>query len=340
MEKEKPGNGQGFKALDLETQVRILSGLLNLLKTIEQVLFMYDIIIVGAGPAGLTSAIFAKRHGLNVLVLDNPVEMSSLGEAPLVENWPGTKSITGIELLENMKEHVKSLGVEIKSEAATGISRNGSFSVDTEGNKYESKALILAMGLRHRKAKVEGAEKFLGKGLSYCTVCDGPMFKGKTVAVIGGGDAAVKGAIALKDMGVEKVFVVHRRDQLRAEEMLQKRLFDSGAEMVWNSVIDGITGRDSVESITVKNTETGEKRKIDVDGVFIEIGSVPVTELLKELDIRLDKNGFIAVNNAMETNVPGVFAAGDISNNQLKQNITACSEGAVAAISAYRYIKS
>lgn len=299
----------------------------------------YDVIVVGSGPAGLTSALFAKRHGLNILVFDNPNQPSNLAVSHNIENWPGIKKILGIELLEAMKAHVKAAGIEIKQENVTKISKKSEFIVKTPASEYSCKAVILAMGLMHRKANIPGEDKLLGKGVSYCTVCDGPLFKGKTVAVIGGGDSAVKGALALKEMGVKKIYLVHRRDQLRAEEMLQKRIMDSDIEIKWDSLPDEIIGDKFVKAIKIKNKKTEKTSELKVDGIFVEIGSVPVTEVLKDLKVEVNEGGFVVVNQEKETSVPGVFAAGDITNGSLKQNITASADGAKAATSAYRFIK-
>lgn len=298
-----------------------------------------DLIVIGAGPAGLTSALFAKRHGLDVTVFDNPSQLSNLAITHYIENWPGTKRTPGIKLLEDMKAHVKREGIEIKQEKVIKLSKSKGFVVKTPSNEYECKAVIIAMGLTHRKANIKGEDELLGKGVSYCTVCDGPLFKGKAVAVIGGGDSAVKGALALKDMGVNKVYLIHRRDKLRAEEMLQKRILDSDIKIMWNSLTDEIIGDKFVKAIKIKDKSTEKVTEIPVDGIFVEIGSVPVTEILKNIKVKLDEGGFIIVNQEKETNVKGVFAAGDITNSPLKQDIAASADGAIAAISAYRFLK-
>lgn len=298
----------------------------------------YDITIIGAGPAGLTAALFAKRHGLNVVVFDNPEQLSNLAISHLVENYPGFEKISGMELLEKMKAQVENLGIEIRDEKVISLSKNGKFVVRTVEDKCKSKSLILAMGLKHRKANIPGEEKFFGKGVSYCTTCDGPLFRGKDVAVVGGGDSAVKSVIALKDFGIKKIYLIHRRDRFRAESHLNEKIRKMNIKIERNSVVEEISGRNFVESIKIRN-KNGKIKKISVDGIFIEIGSIPAAELVKRIGVRLDKNGFIIINEKKETNVHGVFAAGDITNSQLKQDVTAVADGAIAALSAYRFLK-
>jgi thioredoxin reductase (NADPH) len=300
---------------------------------------MYDLVIIGAGPAGLTAALFAKRQGLDVLMLNNPEQPSNLAITHHVENWPGIEKISGLELLSNIKRHVKKIGIKIVDEKAVSLSRNKGFIVKTEKNTYETKTLILAMGLKHRKADIEGEDKFFGKGVSYCIACDGPLFNGKDVAVIGGGDAAFKGAIALKEMGANNIYLIHRRDQFRAEKALQDKIEKKDIRMELCCMVEEILGTNFVEAIKLKNIKTDKSKNIKVSGVFIEIGSVPVVELVKDLGIGLDGAGFIKTDNEKKTNVAGIFAAGDISTGQLKQDITASADGAIAAISAYRYLR-
>ncbi|MBI5347547.1 MAG: FAD-dependent oxidoreductase [Candidatus Aenigmarchaeota archaeon] len=295
---------------------------------------MYDIIIIGGGPAGLTAALFAKRHGLDVIVLDNPEQPSNMFLAYCVENWPGTEKIAGQALLDNMRRQVKKLGIPIRNEKAVTLSKG--FLVRTPENHYESRSLILSMGMKNRKADINGEEKFLGKGVSYCTCCDAPLFKNKTAVVIGGGNSAVHGALMLKDIA-KKTYLIHRRDKLRAEKVLADRL--DGVEIIWDSTPEEIMGKKTVEKLKIKNIKTGESRMIETDSVFIEIGYVPTTELVKGINVKIDSCGFIITDNEKKTNIPGVFSAGDVSSNVLKQITTAVSDGSVAAVSAYKYIK-
>jgi len=299
---------------------------------------MHDLIIIGAGPAGLTAALYARRQDLDVLILDNPSQPSNLAITHLLENYPGFERISGADLLDKMKKQVTGLGCEIKDDKVTLILKEKDHFIVRTRNDYRSKAVILAIGLKYRKANIPGAERFFGKGISYCVVCDGPLFKNKDVAIIGGGDSAVKGALFLKDIA-KNVYIIHRRDELRAEKILQDRVRKSSVKIIWNSVGEEITGKNFVETIKIRNLKTNEISVLPVSGVFIEIGSVPVTNLIKELGVKLDGDGFVITNEKKETNMPGIFAAGDISNNQLKQDITAAADGAIAAISAYKFIK-
>jgi thioredoxin reductase (NADPH) len=301
-------------------------------------ILMYDLIIIGSGPAGLTAAIFARRQGMNTLVLDNPSQPSNMEITPMLENYPGFGSITGKDLIDKMKKQVNDHGCEIKQDKVIVILRQNDHFLLKAREDYGAKAVILATGLKYRKANVPGEEKFLGKGVSYCVVCDGPLFKNRDIAIIGGGDSAVKGALFMEGMA-KNVYIIHRRNELRAEKILQDRLFKSSIKILWDSVAEEITGKDFVESIKIRNVKTDELSSLPVNGVFMEIGSVPATNLIKDLGITLDNDGFIIVNEKRETNVPGIFAAGDISNNQLKQDITAAADGAIAAISAYNHIK-
>ncbi|MFH0832133.1 MAG: thioredoxin-disulfide reductase [Candidatus Aenigmatarchaeota archaeon] len=299
----------------------------------------YDLIIVGAGPAGLTAGIFAKRQGLHVMIFDNPEQPSNLAVSHVVENYPGFEKIIGAELLEKMRRQVENLDVEIKYEKVISLSKDGLFVVCTTNEKYKAKTLILATGLKHRKANIPGEEKFFGRGVSYCATCDGPLFRGKNIAVIGGGDSAVKAVIALKDLRVKKIYLIHRREQLRADAYSGEKLRKTNVEIIWNSIVEEIAGKNFVESITIKNVKNNKSEKIKVDGVFVEVGSIPAAELAKGIGVKFDKEGFIITNDKKETNIQGVFAAGDISTNQWKQDVTAVADGAVAALSAYRYIK-
>ena len=237
-----------------------------------------------------------------------------------------------------MKKQVIEHCCDIKDDKVTVILREKDHFIVRARTDYESKAVIIAIGLTYRKSNIPGAERFFGKGISYCVVCDGPLFKGKDVAIIGGGDSAVKGALFLKDL-VKNVYIIHRRNELRAEKILQDRVKKSSVKIIWDSVVEETIGKDFVEAVRIRNLKTNVVSDMSVNGLFIEIGSVPVTGLIKELGVKLDKEGFIVTNENKETNIPGVFAAGDISNSQLKQDITAAADGAVAAISAYKFIK-
>jgi len=300
---------------------------------------MWDLIIIGGGPAGITAGIFAVRRALKTLILEDITAPSQAMEAQIIDNYPGLPDISGIDFMEKLKEHAKKLNIEIREERVLSLLKEkNEFKVKTEKNEYETKAIIIATGARYRKALIPGESEFVGKGVSYCPTCDAPFYKDKKVAVIGGGDSAVSGVLLLKEIGAD-VILIHRRNELRAVESLQKKLFELKIKVKWNKIPVEIKGKDFVNSLIVQDVNTKEKEEIPVDGVFICIGTVPTSELAKDLGIEMDENGFIKVNKNQETNVKGVFAAGDCCDNPLKQIISACSDGAIASTSAYKYIR-
>lgn len=300
---------------------------------------VYDIIIIGAGPAGLTSAIYAARMKLNALVLEASTVGGQIAKTHLVENYPGIPPMSGAEFAEVIRKQVEDLGIEIRFEEATSVKKVGElFTVKTEKGSYQSSAVIIATGMQARKVGFEGEDEFLGRGVSYCTICDGPLFKGKAVAVIGGGDSAVKAALFLSDIAKE-VFLIHRRDQLRAEPYLQDKLFaNPKIKVLWNKVPKSVKGTKIVEKIELTDTKTGETMEMSIDGVFIEAGGIPATALLANLGVEMDERGFIKVDKEQKTNVPGLFAAGDVTDCPLKQVSTAVGQGALATASVRRYL--
>ncbi len=300
---------------------------------------MWDLIIIGGGPAGITAGIFSVRRALKTLILEDITAPSQAMEAQIIDNYPGLPDISGIDFMEKLKEHAKKLNIEIREERVLSLLKEkNEFKVKTEKNEYETKAIIIATGARYRKALIPGESEFVGKGVSYCPTCDAPFYKDKKVAVIGGGDSAVSGALLLKEIGAD-VILIHRRNELRAVESLQKKLFELKIKVKWNKIPVEIKGKDFVNSLIVQDVNTKEKEEIAINGVFICIGTVPTSELAKDLGIEIDKNGFIKVNKNQETNIKGVFAAGDCCDNPLKQIISACSDGAIASTSAYKYIR-
>lgn len=298
----------------------------------------YDTIIVGAGPAGATAALYAARYGMKVAFFDTVDPVSQLSLAPKVENYPGFEG-SGFELLEKMKNQAMKFGAEYKFEKVMKLKKeNGKFVVITENDVYHSLSLIIATGGKHRELGVEGEREFLGRGVSYCATCDGHFFKGKRVIVVGGGSSAVEDAVYLKDLGCD-VSLVHRRDELRAEKALQDELFKRNIPVIWNSVVRKIDGGERVERVVLFNRVTNEETVIEVDGVFISVGMRPVTDIVMDLGVERDSAGYIKVDKKQRTNVEGVFAAGDCCDNLLKQIVTACGDGAIAATSAYEYVK-
>jgi thioredoxin reductase (NADPH) len=294
----------------------------------------YDLVIIGAGPAGLTAAIYAARYRLNTLVVSSDVGGLVL-ETCNVENYPGFKSVSGIDLANKFKEQVEALGVKIVESEITRIAADGSFKLfDKQKNSFTAKALILATGTRRRKLNVSGEEKFLGKGVSYCAVCDAPLFRGKIVGVVGGNDSAAVSALLLAEHA-KKVYIIYRKEKIRAEPInIEKVESNSKIEIINNANVTEIKGSNFVESVVLDNG-----KEIGLDGVFIEIGTVPSLLLTHMLGVKTNEQGYIVVDNEQRTNIAGVFAAGDVTNQSLKQIITAAAQGAIAATSAYKYFR-
>ena len=298
----------------------------------------FDVAIIGAGPAGLTAAIYSARYGLKTVVFEDPSVISQLAIAPFIENYPGFEG-TGLDLITKMKDQALKFGAEHKLERVEDVRKEGDiFIVKTDGGEYKARAIIIATGGKHRELGVEGEKEFAGRGVSYCAVCDGFFFKGKRVIVVGGGNSALVDAMYLKDLGCD-VTVVHRRDEFRADKAVQKRFFEKDIPVIWNSVVERIEGTSRVEKVVLKNVKTGEKMELEVEGVFIAIGVKPQTEIASKLGVELDQYGYIKVDKRQATNVEGVFAAGDCCDNPLKQVITACGDGAIAAHSVYEFLK-
>lgn len=298
----------------------------------------YDVIIIGAGPAGLTAAIYSARYGLSTAFFETVDPASQLSLTPIIENFPGFEG-SGFELLDKMKNQALKFGAEHKFENVEKLRKvNEKFEVVTESGKYYAKALIIATGGKHKELGVPGEREFVGRGVSYCATCDGHFFRGKKVLVVGGGNTAVTDAIYLKEIGCD-VTLVHRRDELRAEKALQEELFSREIPVIWNSVVLRIEGNEKVERVVLLNRVTNEESAVEVDGVFIAVGIRPATDIVMDLGVERDSAGYIKVDRKQRTSVEGVFAAGDCCDNPLKQVVTACGDGAVAANSAFEYVK-
>ena len=266
------------------------------------------------------------------------MEASQLSLAPKIENYPGFEG-SGFELLERIKRQALKFGAVHKFEHVERLRKDGDFFiVKTDMAEYKAKALIIATGGKHRELGVPGEKEFVGKGVSYCATCDGNFFRGKKVAVVGGGNTAVTDAIYLHEIGCD-VVLIHRRDELRAEKALQEELFKRNIPVIWDSIVLRIEGKERVERLVLLNRKTNEERVLEVDGVFIAVGITPATDLVMDLGVERDVAGYIKVDKRQRTNVPGVFAAGDCCDNPLKQVVTACADGAIAANSAFEYIK-
>lgn len=297
---------------------------------------MYDLIIVGGGPAGLTAGIYAQRARLKVVLLERELIGGQIALSDVIENYPGFPSISGMDLMAKFEEHARGLDLEIKMEGVESITTDGEVKVvkTTEG-EYRTKAVIVATGAKPRPLGVPGEKEFTGKGVSYCATCDGPFFRNRTVVVVGGGDTAVKEAVYLSKIA-DKVYLVHRRDQLRAEKILQEKAINSDKiEILWSHVLLEITGEGGVDHAIVKNLKTEEVTTLDVHGAFIFVGINPTTGFV---DVEKDDQRFIIANPKMETSVPGIFVAGDCRNTPLLQVSTAVGDGATAAFIAEDYI--
>lgn len=300
---------------------------------------MYDVLIIGAGPAGITAGIFSVRRNLKTLILTDPSTIPQIDEANIVDDWPGIMGIKGPELMQNFKEHAEKIGVDIRNDKASKITKiKDGFEITNNDMKFQTKTLIIASGSKHRKGLVKGEDAFSGKGVSYCATCDGPLFKGKKVLVLGGGDTAVTYAMFLDQIGAETT-IVHRRDKLRATESWQKQLFKTDVKILWDTVAIEIKGDKFVKSVVTQNKKTGERKEVPADGIFIAFGTIPTSGIAKDLGIKIDKAGYIMVDKEQKTNVPGIFAAGDCCDNPAKKIVTATGDGGLSAESAYNYIK-
>ena len=297
----------------------------------------YDIAIIGAGAAGYSAAIYAGRSGAMAAVFDKGMGGGLTGEADDIENYPGFKKIKGPELMEKMKDHASQYAeMHFLEEVKDLVVKEDGVEVITPKKKYWVGAVILCTGTEHRKLGVKGEEEFRGRGVSYCATCDGPFFVGKKVAVVGGGNTAISEAIYLKDIGCD-VSVIHRRDKLRAEKILEDEAKEKGINFIWNSVVEEIFGEDMVKGVRIKNVKTGEIKEINFDGIFVSIGEEPNNELAKKIGAKLDEKGYVIVDRFQRTSVKRVYAAGDITDG-IRQIVTACGEGATAALAALEVI--
>ncbi len=299
---------------------------------------MYDLIIIGSGPAGLSAAVYGKRAGLEVLVIEkNYMSGGQVLNTYEVDNYLGMPGINGFDMGMQFREHADKLGVEHAEGEVTGIEDGKVKKVITTDQEYEAYAVILAMGANHAHLNVPGEEKFTGRGVSYCATCDGAFYRGKTVAVVGGGDVALEDAVYLARF-CEKVYLIHRRDEFRGAKILQKQVEAlDNIEVLYSHTVEEICGEDNVNKLLLKDVKAGEQKELPVDGIFIAVGIVPATKWLPDW-IEKDEKGYVVATEEGETSVTGIYAAGDIRTKALRQIITAVADGANAAVRAGNYI--
>lgn len=300
---------------------------------------MYDTIIIGAGPAGMTAALYAARSNLKVALLERGIPGGQMNNTADIENYPGYANISGPELAEKMFEPLENLGVEHLFGLVEKIEDRGDFKeIITEDERFETKTVIIASGANHRHLGVPGEEDYNSRGVSYCAVCDGAFFRDEDLLVVGGGDSAVEEAIFLTRFA-KSVTIVHRRDELRAQKVLQDRAFaNEKIRFVWDSVVESIHGDErKVTGVTFKNVKTGETSQADFGGIFIYVGLDPVSEFAADLGIT-DEAGWILTDHQMKTSVAGIYAVGDVRQKDLRQITTAVGDGAIASQEAYKYL--
>lgn len=302
---------------------------------------IYDVIIIGAGPAGMTAAVYTSRANLSTLMVERGVPGGQMVNTADIENYPGFDNILGPDLSNKMFEHARKFGAEYAYGDIKEIIDGKEYKTVVAGNKeYKARAVIIATGAEYRKLGVPGEAEFAGQGVSYCAVCDGAFFKNRELVVVGGGDSAVEEGMFLTRFA-SKVTIVHRRDELRAQKILQERAFaNEKIDFIWSHTVKEIHGENGkVTAVTLVSTKTGEERIFKTDGVFVYIGMDPLTKPFQNLGIT-NENGYIVTNENMETSVPGIFAAGDVREKQLRQIVTATGDGSIAAQSAQTYIEN
>lgn len=301
----------------------------------------YDLLIIGGGPAGLSAGLYAARARLSTLILEKEMIGGQMATTELIENYPGfSEGSSGIELADKMRAQAERFGAEIELAEATAVDFSGKDKVvRTANSELEGRAVIIATGRRPQMLNVPGESELRGRGVSYCATCDGPFFRDKRIVVVGGGNSAIEEALYLTRFA-SQVTVVHRRDALRADRILQERAFaNEKVSFAWDSVVVAIEGDGKVESLSIKNVKTGETSSLPADGVFIYVGSLPNTEIFKG-HVELDERGYVIVDADLATSARGVFAAGDVHVGPVKQVATAVGDGALAAISAGRYLEN
>ena len=301
---------------------------------------LYDVIIAGAGPAGMTAAVYASRANMDTLMIERGIPGGQMADTEDIENYPGFDNVLGTDLSNKMFEHAKKFGAEYAYGDIKEVEDRGDYKlVKTSNKEFKTKALIITTGAQYKKLGIEGEEELTGRGVSYCAVCDGAFYKERELVVVGGGDSAVEEGMYLTRFA-KKVTIIHRRDQLRAQKILQERAFaNENMDFIWDTVVEKINGENGkVSSVSLRNVKTDERYDHPIDGVFIYIGMVPLSEPFKSLGI-VDNEGYIPTNENMETKIPGIFAAGDIRVKELRQIVTATGDGSIAAESAQKYVE-
>jgi thioredoxin reductase (NADPH) len=305
---------------------------------------IYDVIIIGGGPAGLTAGLYLARARLKTLLFEAQAIGGEVVLTDLVENYPGfPDGIRGYDLIQKFKNQSQKFGLEMRLEKVNEIkesklNKRKNFIVTTDKEEFKTLAVIIATGVRARKLNIKGENEFLGRGVSYCATCDAPFFKDKEIAVVGGGDTAVEEALFLTKFA-KKIFLIHRRNRLRATKILQERILSNPkAEFIWESVVTEILGKGKVEKVKIKNVKDNSEKELACQGIFVFIGFSPNTEFLKGF-IEMDENGYIITDQEMETSREGIFSCGDCRFKSLRQIVTACGDGAISAVSAQNYVE-
>lgn len=300
----------------------------------------WDIVIVGAGPGGLCAGLYGSRANRKTVCIEKLMPGGEIANTEMIEDYPGFEKIGGGELAMKFEQHARKFGLEIISDNVTEVRSDGRYKVvKGDNDEYRAKAVILATGGEPRRLGVPGEKEMAGRGVSYCAICDGAFFKDEVIAVVGGGDAAVEEGSFLTKYG-KKVYVIHRRDKLRAQKIIQDRAFkNEKLEFIWDSVVEKINGKDKVESVTIKNVKTGETRDLEVGAVFPFIGFTPNSAIVKE-ELKKDETGYIITNGDMETSINGIWAIGDVRKQLCKQVTNAVGDGTTAAVAADKYIEA
>lgn len=299
---------------------------------------MYDLIVVGSGPAGLTAAIYARRAEKSVLVIEKETFGGEITHSPKVENYPGFNELSGNELAEKLLEQAMALGAEIEMDTVTAVEGQGPFTLRGENAEYEAKTLVIASGSKHRRLGVPGEDELVGNGVSYCAVCDGPFYKDRTVAIVGGGNSALQQAVMMSEY-CKKVTILQNLDFLTGEKKLQDILAGrDNVEVILGVTVDHLEGEEELTAVVLNKTATGEKLTVKPDGLFVAIGQAPENEPFRSV-CDLNDYGYIVADESCTTKTPGVYAAGDCRTKAIRQIVTATGDGAVAALAACRYLE-